>query len=122
MEACKQGEILSLGVMLSLVNALSVAFFLTLTAHAQRGRASNPLSTAWAISGTGMVVLPLLFVVEPRFNYAVTVWWMLLGLSLFSTTIPLFGVLMARKSWAHHAQLLSTRLNPSSHSSWQLRC
>jgi len=99
----------SLGVMLSLVNALSVAFFLTLTAHAQRGRASNPLSTAWAISGTGMVVLPLLFVVEPRFNYAVTVWWMLLGLSLFSTTIPLFGVLMGtQKLGASRAAIVNT--------------
>ncbi|MFZ4826025.1 MAG: DMT family transporter [Phototrophicaceae bacterium] len=99
----------NLGVILSLVNALSVALFLTLTAHAQRGRASNPLATAWAITGTGIVILPLLFVVDLRLNYPLSVWWMLLGLSLLSTTIPLFGVLMGtQKLGASRAAIVNT--------------
>ena len=99
----------SLGVILSMVNALSVALFITLSAHAQRGRSSNPLSTAWAITGTGFIILPLLFVVDLQLGYPPSVWWMLVGLSLFSTTIPLFGLLMGtQKLGASRAAIVST--------------
>lgn len=87
-----------LGAVIALLNAAMVAVFIVVNAVMLRGYPSSVAASAWALTGTLVVILPVSVwrggVMAPP---TMGVWALMVGLSVFGTVLPYFGLMMGTK-------------------------
>lgn len=98
-----------IGVMIALLNALVVALFMVWNGRIQRGYPTTALSSAWSLTGTLLIMVPLLLTNGITLPSTPQVWGLFLGMSSLSTVLPVFGLIMGvRALGASRASILGT--------------
>lgn len=97
------------GVLIALLNALLVAVFMIWSGYIQRGYPTSAWSSAWSLTGTLFVAIPLVLVRGVGFPPDLRMWLLMFGLCTFSTVLPVFSLLMGvRLLGAGRAAILGT--------------
>ena len=98
-----------LGVGLSLVNALAVAVYMVWIGRVTRGYPPTPWSTVWSVTGTVLLLAPLVLITGIATPGTVRVWLLFVGMSLLGTVVPVFGLTMGiRMLGASRAAIVGT--------------
>jgi drug/metabolite transporter (DMT)-like permease len=99
-----------MGVLIALFNALFVALFIIVNERVQRGYPTTARASAWTLTGTLFVFIPMAFmrggVALPPDTRALG---LLIGLGAFATVLPYFGLILGNKMLgASRAAIVST--------------
>jgi drug/metabolite transporter (DMT)-like permease len=81
-----------LGIVIALVNALSVALYFLLSGRVLRGHSAVARGTAWVVTGTLLTLLILVPFTGLYVSSSLEVWLNLLMLALISTAFPIFAL------------------------------
>jgi drug/metabolite transporter (DMT)-like permease len=97
------------GVLIALLNALLVAFYVLWIGHIMRGYRATAYSSAWSITGTALLLIPMLLTMGVSVPSDLSVWLLFIGMSAFSTVLPIIGLNMGvQKLGASRAAILGT--------------